>query len=56
MQLVEDNTGVPGRLVSVAQAYWVAYPEEIDALVAHAARLEDEGMRAAAMTAELLGE
>lgn len=56
VQLVEDNTGVPGRLVSVALSYWAAYPEEIDALVGHAERLEDEGLRAAEKTAELLGE
>lgn len=56
VQLVEDNTGVPGRLSSVALSYWAAYPEEIDALVDHAERLDDEGMRSAGKTAELLGE
>lgn len=55
VQLVEDNTGVPGRLVSVALTYWAAYPVEIDAMVAHAERLEDEKLSAAAKTAELLG-
>lgn len=56
VQLVEDNTGVAGRLVHVALTYWAAYPEEVDALVAHAERLEVEGLRAAAKTAELLGQ
>jgi hypothetical protein len=55
VKLVEDNTGVPGRLVSVALTYWAAYPEEIDALVAHAERLEDQALRAARKTAKLLG-
>ncbi len=55
VKLVEDNTGVPGRLGSLALAYWAAYPEEIDALVAHAERLENEALRAAEKTAQLLG-
>jgi len=55
VKLVEDNTGVPERLVGLALTYWAAYPEEIDALVAHAERLEDEALRAAEKTAELLG-
>lgn len=55
VKLVEDNIGVPGRLGSLALAYWAAYPEEIDALVAHAERLENEALRAAEKTARLLG-
>ena len=55
VRLVTDNTGVPGRLVSLALTYWAAYPEEIDVLVAHADGLEDEALRAAEKTAELLG-
>jgi hypothetical protein len=55
VKLVEDNTGVPGRLVSLALTYRAAYPEEIDALVAHAERLQDEALRAAEKTTELLG-
>jgi hypothetical protein len=53
--LVEDNTGVPRRFVSLALTYWADYLEEIDALVAHAERLEDEALRAAEKTTELLG-
>lgn len=55
VQLVEDNTGVPGRQISVALSYWAAYPQEIEALIAHAERLEADGMRAAEKAAELLG-
>ena len=55
VQLVEDNTGVPARLVSLALSYWAVYPEEIAALIAYAERREDEGMRAAEKAAGLLG-
>ncbi len=55
VKLVEDNTGVPVRLVNLALGYWAAYPEEIDALVVLAERLQDEAMRAAEKSAELLG-
>ncbi len=55
VKLVEDNTGVPGRLLSLALAYWAAYPEEIDAMVGHAERLEEESLRAAEKSAQLLG-
>jgi hypothetical protein len=55
VKLVEDNTGAPGRLVSLALTYWAAYPQEIDVLVAHAERLEDEALRAVEKTAQLLG-
>lgn len=55
VKLVEDNAGVPGRLISLALTYWAAYPQEIDALVAHAERLEDEALRAVEKTTQLLG-
>ena len=55
VQLVEDNTGLPGRLIIVALSYWAAYPQEIDALIAHAERSEADGKRAAEKAAELLG-
>src|SRR5258706_2080179 len=47
LDLVADNTGVALRLLRVAVDYWAAYPDEVDALVAHAARA-DEAHRAAA--------
>lgn len=56
VQLIEDNTRVPGRLVSAALSYWAAYPQEIEGLVAHAEQLEAEGIRAAEKASELLGE
>jgi hypothetical protein len=47
LDLVADNTGVALRLLRVAVDYWAAYPDEVDALVDHAART-DEAHRAAA--------
>ena len=32
--LVADNSGVPGRLVSIAIRYWAAYPDEVEARIA----------------------
>ncbi len=55
VDLVEENTGTPGRLVRLALAYWAAYPDEVDALVAQAERLEQDTLRAAEKTARLLG-
>jgi hypothetical protein len=47
LDLVADNTGVALRLLRVAVDYWAAYPDEVDALVDHAART-DVAHRAAA--------
>lgn len=47
LELVADNTGVALRLLRVAVDYWAAYPDEVDALVDHAART-DETHRVAA--------
>ena len=41
LDLVADNTGVALRLLRVAVDYWAAYPDEVDALVDHAARTDD---------------
>jgi hypothetical protein len=38
--MLEDNTGVPGHMIRTALAYWSAYPDEVDALVASASRAE----------------
>ncbi|MGH9008611.1 MAG: hypothetical protein ACRDYF_02055 [Acidimicrobiia bacterium] len=46
LELVADNSGVPLRLLRVALDYWASYPEEVDALVAHAAA-SDEAQRVA---------
>ncbi len=43
--LIEENTGVPGRLLNTAVEYWAAYPDEIEALLAHAGRIEDDRVR-----------
>ena len=54
LTLLEDNTGVPRRMVRAALAYWGAYPGEVDALIAHADRTEAEGAAAADRAASLL--
>jgi hypothetical protein len=41
LDLVADNTGMALRLLRVAVDYWAAYPDEVDALVDHAARTDD---------------
>jgi hypothetical protein len=45
LELVEENTGVPRRLLNTAVEYWAAYPEEVEALLAHAERIEAERVR-----------
>ncbi len=40
LAMLEDNTGVPQRLVRAALDYWSAYPAEVDAFVSHADQLE----------------
>jgi hypothetical protein len=40
LDLVADNTGVALRLLRLAVGYWAAYPDEVDALVDHAARTD----------------
>src|SRR2546423_2385301 len=47
LDLVADTTGEAPRLLRVAAAYWAAYPHEVDALVAHAARADDSHRAAA---------
>jgi hypothetical protein len=47
IELVADNGGLAARLVRIALDYWAAHPDEVDALVDHAARIDD-GQRAAA--------
>lgn len=46
VELLEDNAGVPARMIHTALSYWSAYPDEVDALVGHAARAEAEALRA----------
>jgi hypothetical protein len=55
LAMLEDNTGVPGRMIQIALGYWSAYPHEVDALVEHAQRAETDGLAAAERTRGLLG-
>lgn len=52
--MLHDNTGVPLHMIRTALGYWSAYPTEVEALVAHAARAEAEGVAAAERTRALL--
>lgn len=54
LELVAANSGVPLRLVRAAIAYWAAYPQEIEALLEHSARVESEALAAQERTAGLL--
>src|SRR3989442_15745818 len=54
LDLVADNTGVAPRLLRVAVDYWAAYPDEVDALVDHAARTDDAHRAAAERARGLL--
>lgn len=54
LDLVADNTGVALRLLRVAVDYWAAYPDEVDALVDHAARTDDAHRAAAERARDLL--
>lgn len=42
--LVGTNTGVPARLVNLAVRYWASYPDEIDAWIVEAEKLEAEAL------------
>lgn len=52
--MIEDNTGVPRRMTSIALAYWSAYPLDVDAFVEHAQRAEADGIAADGRTHGLL--
>lgn len=52
--MLQDNTGVPARMVRTALSYWGAYPAEVDALVLHAEHTEVEGATAAERARTLL--
>lgn len=54
LELVADNTGVPARLVNAAVDYWAAFPDEVEALLEHAERVEAERRRAWERAHELL--
>lgn len=52
--MLVDNTGVPGHMIRTAVGYWSAYPDEVEELVAHAARAEVESAAAAERARGLL--
>ncbi len=53
--LVEDNTGVPRRMLRTALEYWGAYPDEVEAFVVYVERTEVEHAAPDARTRVLLG-
>lgn len=40
LDMIADNSGLPIRQVRTAVAYWASYPDEVEALLAHADRVE----------------
>ena len=54
--MIEDNTGVPRRMIHIALSYWSAYPDEVEALIDHADRAEVEGSAAEERARALLGK
>jgi hypothetical protein len=42
LALVSDNTGVAPQLIRTALDYWAAYPQEVEALIEHNARVARE--------------
>lgn len=54
LEMVEANTGVPLRMIKTALDYWSAYPDEVDAMVSHAAQAEREHLVAAERVTTLL--
>lgn len=54
LELVAANSGLPARLVRAAVAYWAAYPEEIEVLLEHSARVTSGALAAHERTVRLL--
>jgi hypothetical protein len=54
LAMVEENTGVPVRLIRVALGYWAAYADEVDAEIAAADVAEDKAEQAWRRERELL--
>lgn len=55
LQVVADNTGLTARQLRTAVDYWVAYPDEVDALVAHAEDVEARALATHERATSLLG-
>ena len=54
LELAAGNAGLSVRAVRVAVDYWAAYPIEVEALISHADRVEQERSIAWERTQELL--
>lgn len=54
LELVADNSGSSLRLVRTAVAYWADYPNEIEAMLEHATRVEIQALTAHGRTSTLL--
>lgn len=54
ISLVNENTGMPVRLIGAAVRYWASYPAEIDAEIAAAETAEDAAEMAWQREHELL--
>lgn len=54
LDLVADNSGLSLRLVRTAVAYWADYPNEIEALLEHATRVETQALTAHGRASTLL--
>jgi hypothetical protein len=54
LAMLEDNTGVPERMIRTALDYWGAYPDEVDRLIDYAERAEAQYASAAERAAALL--
>jgi hypothetical protein len=54
LALLEENTGVPRRMLHVALDYWGGYPDEVEALVDYAEHADAEQAAAADRAAALL--
>ena len=54
LTMLEDNTGVPARMITVALDYWGAYPDEVEAFLRHAEQAETDYAAAAQRAAKIL--
>lgn len=44
LAMVEESTGVPVSVTRTAVDYWAAYPDEVEALIAHADEAEERAL------------
>jgi len=54
LELVAENSGLPARLVRTAVAYWAEYPDDVESLIAHDARVQAQLTTSQERTATLL--